>query len=510
MNIYRIIGNDGREYGPADLATMRAWVAESRIDSNTLIQADGSTEWKTASAFPELEMRAPASSPPILPKAPTSPASKGLTPSAKPDPENARIASGSRKVWAVSTLAVIVIVFVAVAMMRLATEEESSLPMASRPAPVQPPEVGSPAAAPGESTHSPEEQQARQAAEQGNPEAQYRLGVLYATGRGVVRNYSEAARWYRKAADQGHTQAQYELGRLYAQGLGVSRDDTEAAKWYRLAAEKEYTPAQHLLGHLYANGQGLEMTYLEVPEPPRNEPERASAGAALSRSDYAEAAKWWRKAADQGDAAAQSDLAWLYTNGRGVETNHFEAVKWYRKSAEQGYALAQHWLGHNYLTGQGVDKDEAEALKWFHQAAENGNVSAQGDLGRAYAAGQGVEQNSSEAVKWYRKAADAGYPTIQNDFAWMLATSPNPGLRNGVLAVEYAKKAVAATQRKHAGFLDTLAAAYAEAGDFDQAVVIQKESIALLRDANSKQDYTSRLKLYETKAPYRERKPSSE
>jgi tetratricopeptide (TPR) repeat protein len=187
-----------------------------------------------------------------------------------------------------------------------------------------------------------------------------------------------------------------------------------------------------------------------------------------------------------------------------VETNYIEAARWYRKSAEQGNPIAQHWLGHVYLSGRGVAKDETEAFKWFREAAENGNIAAQSDLGRLYATGRGVEQNSAEAIKWCRKSAEAGLPSVQNGFAWMLATSTNASLRNGPLAVTFAEKAVTATRRRYASFLDTLAAAYAEAGEFEKAVAIQNEAITLLKDAASKQDYTSRLRLYEAKTPYRE------
>ena len=504
MNAYKVIGNDGREYGPADLATIRAWVTEGRIAPGTLIQAAGTTERKAASAFPELGVSAPASSPPPQPWATTSPGSTRPTPSAKPRPETARLAPWRRVLWVVSVLIVAWIVLVVVARVWRATEEESRVALLSRPLdPPLPPARGS-ATVPAQSARSPEEQRERQAAEQGDAEAQHRLGRLYAKRMGVRQDYAEAAGWYRKAAEQGHTQAQYELGRLYAQGLGVPRSNAEAARWYRRAAENGYAPAQHLLGHLYASGQGLETVYLEAPEPPPKEQQGASPGQPGSPSDYAEAARWWHKAADQGDADAQSDLGWLYTYGRGVETNYIEAARWYRKSAEQGNPVAQHWLGHVYLSGSGVDKDEVEAFKWFLQAAQKGNVYAQGDVGRLYATGRGVEQDSVEAIKWYRKAADAGLPSAQNTFAWMLATSTNASVRNGALALEFAQKAVAATRRTNASFLDTLAAAHAEAGDLEQAAAIQKEAIALLRDPNSEPDYASRLKLYEAKTPYRE------
>jgi hypothetical protein len=64
---------------------------------------------------------------------------------------------------------------------------------------------------------------------------------------------------------------------------------------------------------------------------------------------------------------------------------------------------------------------------------------------------------------------------------------------------------VAATNRKAPYNLDTLAAAYAEAGEFTKAVSVQKEAIALLRDEKEKKDFASRLKLYESKTPYRDK-----
>ncbi len=54
-----------------------------------------------------------------------------------------------------------------------------------------------------------------------------------------------------------------------------------------------------------------------------------------------EAVKWYRKAAEQEYARAQSGLGYMYSNGRGVEKDEVEAVKWYRKAAEQDYAMAQ-------------------------------------------------------------------------------------------------------------------------------------------------------------------------
>jgi TPR repeat protein len=327
---------------------------------------------------------------------------------------------------------------------------------------------------------------------------------MYDYGIGVQKDYREAEKLYRKAAEQGYTNAEYQLGLIYIRGAGVERSPTLAAKWWRLAADKEYAPAQHSLGHLYASGMGLETEYLEAPEPPASPQEKAIPGRQSIQGDYVEAAKWWRKAADQGDAPSQCDLGWNYLYGRGVETNYAEAAAWFRKAAERGNVIAEHSLGSLYATGRGVEQDYVTAGEWYRKAADKRYPMAESSLGWMYAHGQGVKKDATEALNWYRKAADTGYPFAQNQLAWMLAISTNESFRNGPMAVGYAEKAVAATHRTNAAFLDTLAAAHAETGDFDKAVATQNEAIALLKDTNSRQDYASRLRLYESKAPYRE------
>src|SRR5690348_16870237 len=72
----------------------------------------------------------------------------------------------------------------------------------------------------------------RKDAEQGNPEAQTRLGYFYDTGRGVPQDYAQAYAWYRRAADQGDATAQFNLGMLYNNGLGVPKDPAQAITWW--------------------------------------------------------------------------------------------------------------------------------------------------------------------------------------------------------------------------------------------------------------------------------------
>ena len=81
--------------------------------------------------------------------------------------------------------------------------------------------------------------------------------------------------------------------------------------------------------------------------------------------------------------------------------DYAEAVKWFRKAAEQGIAGAQHNLGFYYSSGTGVKKDEAEALKWYRKAAEQGYDEATVILAEMCEDGQGMEINLAEAYGWY-------------------------------------------------------------------------------------------------------------
>ena len=165
---------------------------------------------------------------------------------------------------------------------------------------------------------------------------------------------------------------------------------SEVVKWYRTAAEQGQAMAQVRLGDCLYHGKG-------IPQ------------------DYTEAVKWFREAAEQGDAWGQTYLGYCYEKGRGVTQDYSEAVKWYRKAVEQGNSDAQFRLGNCYDVGRGVQKDYNEATKWYRKAAEQGNASAQCNLGVFYDYGYGVAQDYQEAVKWYRKAAEQGDADAQNN-----------------------------------------------------------------------------------------------
>ena len=97
-----------------------------------------------------------------------------------------------------------------------------------------------------------------------------------------------------------------------------------------------------------------------------------------------------KKQAEKGDAAAQYNLALMYSEGEGVTQNYKEAVKWFRKAAELGDAAAQYDLAFMYISGTGVTQNNREAVKWYRKAAEQGDAKAQFNLGLMYVKGSGV------------------------------------------------------------------------------------------------------------------------
>lgn len=104
----------------------------------------------------------------------------------------------------------------------------------------------------------------RPLAQAGDSDAQYRLGVMYAEGKGVAPNDAEAALWFERSAEQGNASAQYNLGASYAEGVGVRKDMEAAAKWFRRAADQGIVLAQLNLGLLYANGAGVTQDNVEA------------------------------------------------------------------------------------------------------------------------------------------------------------------------------------------------------------------------------------------------------
>lgn len=105
----------------------------------------------------------------------------------------------------------------------------------------------------------------------------------------------------------------------YFDGMEAYRQNDYQTALREFKAVDEDVKALYMIGVIYEKGEGVAI-------------------------DHAEAAQWYRKAADKGNSAAQYRLGRLYERGLGVEQSREEAIKWYKKSAKQGYVDARQAL----------------------------------------------------------------------------------------------------------------------------------------------------------------------
>lgn len=201
-------------------------------------------------------------------------------------------------------------------------------------------------------------------------------------------------------ANAGNAEAEFLVGAKYELGAQVPKDPAQAAAWYRKAADKGYPQAEHSLGILYEFGTGVGM-------------------------DPATAAQLYRKAADQGFAPAQFSLGLLYAHGKGVPQDITQALAWYQKAAQQKNSDALLNLAFLYHNGQGVPKDERRSFDLLRQAAEAGSADAQFQIGMDYYQGeQGLQADEDQARKWLHRSAQQGDVAAMFNYAMLLKAQP--------------------------------------------------------------------------------------
>ena len=221
-------------------------------------------------------------------------------------------------------------------------------------------------------------------AEQGYPEAQVDLGLMYQLGWIVGKNDKTAFEWYLKAAEQGYTDGASSVASCYAEGRGIQIDRKKADYWYKKACET-----------------GSTNEYFDY------------ADYLFDEERYDEAFVWMKKAADNGDDAAQSRVGLLYEQGIGTREDARKAFTYYQKSAENGYCWGQYHLGQCYENGIGCHKDDDKAFYWYNAAVDNKNSKLYGALGDAkrklglcYCFGRGIDEDTEEACRLWTEAYD--------------------------------------------------------------------------------------------------------
>lgn len=286
------------------------------------------------------------------------------------------------------------------------------------------------------------------AAETGNADAQFKLGVVYHFGKGAEKNYDKALHWYRKAARQGHGAAANNLGNMYNKGLGVIRDRKEAVHWFRKAARQGHRAGQYNLGQMYQRGLGVQR-------------------------DREEAIYWYRKSSAQGFKLAEKQLKRLETGNvasKGLSPSNVERL---RQQAKAGDPKSQHQLGMLYFKGKLGIRDFEQAAYWWQKAADQGFAASQGGLGALYLSGKGVKKDGKLGIEWMKKAAQQGDPGAQNNLAQILAA-------NGKLEPALKLSQAAVKQKSDDGrYWHTLAVILAKYGEKDAAFKAWDRALSL-------------------------------
>ena len=209
------------------------------------------------------------------------------------------------------------------------------------------------------------------------------IAELYQQGLGVEPSKTEAARWFALAADAGDPQGMFELGVMRMKGDGMPADRDGAKDMFLKAAAQDQAGAQFYLGVMALQNNGIA-------------------------PDYKTAATYFERSAALGNVEAQYAMALIYRNGTGRAKDDVKAAELMKRAAENDNTAAEVEYGIMLFNGTGVPRDEAGAARCFIKAAGHNNPVAQDRAARLYVTGRGVKKDVVEGMKWHMLSRAAG------------------------------------------------------------------------------------------------------
>lgn len=251
-----------------------------------------------------------------------------------------------------------------------------------------------------------------EAAQRGDVDAQYNLGCLYVRGEGIPQNRAGAIDWLQRAADQGDIDAATWL--LFSNSITEDRRKEFFSRRLKPTDRFRLTFVVQLIdGTMHrrpCSTDEKEGAQIEFDLGLKYE-----TGTAGFPQDDKQAAGWYRRASARNFSDAQTKLAYLYAAGRGVEKNQIEAARLFRRAAEQGNVVAQDNLGAIYANGSfGQTKDLILAYVLVSHAADMGNKLSLSDLPKIRALlspdqlleGQRLSEKWKGSVRWPPEIAE--------------------------------------------------------------------------------------------------------
>jgi TPR repeat protein len=254
----------------------------------------------------------------------------------------------------------------------------------------------------------------KRAMEQGNPRATHRYAVMLEFGRGVAVNRSEAAQTYKKAADLGDADAQVHFGQLCERGMfKVQKNYTEAIRYCRMAAAQGSLAGTYRLAHALGNSpecishwkfaadhgkQEAVITFAEICE----------FGRYGHRVHVVTAARYDKKASDEGNINGTYRLAVMYEEGRGVPRDIGQAIRLYKSLIDKLYPAAFGRYGWILVCGRDIAKDITAGRSLLEQAQEKGDGDSTVRLAQMSAEGIGEKKGQPANIfRIYKQAADS-------------------------------------------------------------------------------------------------------
>jgi TPR repeat protein len=230
--------------------------------------------------------------------------------------------------------------------------------------------------------------------EKGDAMAQNTLGEIFYTIKPWYEagDHTKARLLFEKAAAQGLAKAQYNLGSMYRDELN---NFPLALSWFEKAAAQGNVDAQNSIGYIYENASGgtPPRLYTFNQSGKNTDKKIPNIKAKFAKFDNNLPVDYYRRS-----------IYPLSEYGQGLEPNLQKAIEWYQKAADQGHALAQTNLAYFYLFGIGVNKDESRAFKLYEQAANQQFVPAIKTLAFMYMQGLGTKADEYKAFTLLEQA----------------------------------------------------------------------------------------------------------